>query len=509
MAIRLKSCGVLFPTALVSVALLTRIADAQISTGGLNQQINPFGDAGSTNSNQVQANTYGVDAGVGETDNVNLTPTDRVSQTIAIADTDFTVDQRSRLFDVNAVGNFSYLDYLQNAYGNELLGRFDGIADAAIVPGRVVWVLRDDFGQSALDPYTPVTPNNIEYINYVTTGPDLKLPFGGVNFLDVSARYARAQYQTSPLNSNRLLGSIALGRDVSAGGSISLNANTERVMFSNTVLNTDFERSSVFGRYEVQGARTYFVGELGATVVSQPRESAAVVPEIVTLGTNAAFFEPRPLPFVTTPSGSPGSLSGPLAKLELSRKISASAKVIFRAGRDLTDASSSFSTQATGITGINPITSAALTSDSYRVTYASAGWEYTRNRTTLAVTGRWEQDIYPGLPSLDVTLPGADLRVERRMTRAFTAQLIGSWYKTDYPHAALASQVIGSTEYANNILGAALIWRHGRALEVRLRCDHDTYTASNGNTGYHVTQAFLTVGYRPQPNPPTEDVSER
>jgi hypothetical protein len=127
----------------------------------------------------------------------------------------------------------------------------------------------------------------------------------------------------------------------------------------------------------------------------------------------------------------------------------------------------------------------------------------------LAVTGRWEQDIYPGLPSLDVTLPGADLRVERRMTRAFTAQLVGSWNKTDYPHAALVSQVIGSTEYANNILGAALIWRHGRGLEIRLRCDHDTYTASNGNTGYHVTQAFLTVGYRPQPNPPTEDVSER
>jgi hypothetical protein len=505
MAIRLKPrVGPLFSTALVLVVLLTRTAEAQISAGDSNQPMSQFGDLTSTPTERVQAYTYGIDAGVGETDNVTLAPTNKISQTIATVDTDFTVDQRSRLFDVNAKGNFSYLDYLQNAYGNELLGRFDGVADAAIVPGRLVWVLRDDFGQSALDPYTPVTPNNIENVNYVTTGPDLKLRFGGINFVDISARYARAQYQTSPFNSNRLLGSFALGRDVSAGGSMSLNANTERVMFNNTVLNTDFERSSGFGRYEVHGARTDFVAELGATVVSQSRESPAVAPGNFNLGTNTPV-EPTP-PVVAAQSDGSGSSSGPLAKLELSRKISASAKLIFSAGRDLTDASSSFSTQTTGVTGINPITPAALTSNSYRMTYASAGWLYERNRTTLAVTGRWEKDIYPGLPSLDVTLPGVNFRVERRVTHAFTAQLLGSWAKTDYPHAALASQVIGSTEYANSILGAGLIWRHGRGLEVRLRCEHDTYTVSNGNTGYHETQAFLTVGYRPTPNPATEQL---
>ncbi len=117
-----------------------------------------FGDTATTATEPVQGFLYGIDAGVGETDNVTLAPTDKISQTIATVDADFTVNQRSRLFDVNAVGNFSDLDYLQGAYGNEFLGRLDGVADAAIVPGRLVWVLRDDFGQSALDPYTPVTP---------------------------------------------------------------------------------------------------------------------------------------------------------------------------------------------------------------------------------------------------------------------------------------------------------------------------------------------------------------
>ena len=215
-------------------------------------------------------------------------------------------------------------------------------------------------------------------------------------------------------------------------------------------------------------------------------------------------------PVVSSQFGGPGSSSGPLAKLELSRRISPAAKLIFTAGRDLADASSSFSNQTTGVvTGINPVAPAPLTSNSYRMTYASASWQYKFNRTTLAATARWEKDIYPALSTLDVTLSGAGFNVERKLTRHFTAQLVGNWNKTDYPHAALAPQVIGSTDYANSILGATLTWHHGRGLEVRLRCDHDSYSVSNGNTGYRETRAFLTVGYRPIPVPVSEDLTER
>ena len=38
---------------------------------------------------------------------MTLASTDKISQTIATVDADFTVDKRSRLFDVNAVGKLS------------------------------------------------------------------------------------------------------------------------------------------------------------------------------------------------------------------------------------------------------------------------------------------------------------------------------------------------------------------------------------------------------------------
>ena len=42
--------------------------------------------------------TYGVDLGVGETDNVALTPTNKTSQTMATTDANFSVNRQSRLF---------------------------------------------------------------------------------------------------------------------------------------------------------------------------------------------------------------------------------------------------------------------------------------------------------------------------------------------------------------------------------------------------------------------------
>jgi hypothetical protein len=466
-----------------------------VATGGLSTGTGLFDSTEASTAERTVPYTYGIDAGVGETDNVNLMPTHRISQTIAVADADLSVNEKSRLLDVNAAGSFSYLDFLQHAYGKELLGRFDGTGDAVLVPGRLSWVLRDDFGQGMLNPYTPTTPSNIQNINYLTTGPDLKLRLSGVEFIAVDARYTRAQYQSLPFDSNRFSGSVAFGREIAAGASIALNASSERVLFDNTLLNSDFERTSGYGRYELQGARTAFVGELGATVVSQSGNSYAVLPTgTTTVAPRGSIAGP---PGYSTQTGGSGSSTGPLAKLELSRAISPMAKIILRAGRDLTDGSSSFSTQSTGAAGINPITPAASTSGSYRATYASVAWQYQRNRTTLAVSARWEQDIYPALSTLDTRLPGADFRVDRRLTRTITVQLIDSWSRSTYPRANLGSQAIGSNDTANNMLQSSLIWTHGHGLEVRLRCEHDNYSVSNGNTGYHETRAFVTIGYRP------------
>jgi hypothetical protein len=468
---RLRS-GVRCP-AIAAAPLLTLVSVSQA-------QMLPYGSDTPNAASKAQTLLYGVDVGVAETDNVTLVSTDKVSQTIAVADADFDIKQQSRLLDVDAKGDFTDLNYLQGAYGNEVIGRFDGSAHLAIIPERLVWVVQDDFGQAALDPFTPTTPANLENINYLSTGPDMVLRFGASNYLNASVRYARAQFETSPYNSNRVLGNLAWGYQLSAQSSVSLNGETERVMFQNTALNSDFDRNSGFAQYEVKGARTDFSAELGATTISQ---SAGA---ISTIGQNVSL---------TTSYQNASSTTGGLAKLQLTRKLSAASNLTLSAGHYLTDASSSFGNLQGGALGTIGTAPAAQTAENYISNYASVGWAYRRNRTTISLSGRWERDSYLSQSQLDNTIGGAEFVVKRRLTHALTAEVLGRIYKTDYVHSIISSE-LGTSDYNTQMVGAGLTWRHGHGLEVKMRYEHSA-EVTTGIYGYGENRIMLTVGYRP------------
>jgi hypothetical protein len=464
----LKTCFRCVSIGIPSTLMLVTIAHGQVS--------HPVsaapGDADSATSAQgtrAESFTYGADVGIGESDNVTLVQTDKVSQTIAIADLDFDLKDQSRRFDVDAKGNFSDLDYLQNAYSNQLIGRFDGRADVALIPERVMWVLTESFGQSQIDPFLAVVPTNLENTNYVATGPDASFRLGPTVFLDLSARYAKTTYQTDPFDSNSVLGSVALGRALSAQSSISINGSFERMLFDNTAVNTDFDRSSAYAHYELQGARTDLTANLGVTRVNQGFES----------------------------------FTGPNAKLRLSRKLSSASTLTLTVGRDITDASTAFANLQSGAIGGIITAPAAVSLNNYVVTYGSVDWEYTRNRTTIGASGTWERDSYDGLPLLDLTRGTAEFRLERKLTSVLTAELLGRLYRTEYANTDFSE--------TDGLVGAALMFHAGRGLEIKLRYDHSSRAVSGvgvelgegavpgTGTGYSENRAFLTIGYRPRP----------
>ena len=347
--------------------------------------------------------SYGVDAGLGETDNVTLAPHNTVSQTMAAVDADFDVKHQSRRLDVDAKGNFTYFDYLQGAFGSQLIGRFDGTAHVALIPQRLTWVFQDDFGQAALDPFVPTSPGNLENINFFSTGPDLALRVGGTGFVHTGARYARAQYATSPFNSNRYLATLAAGLQLSARSSVSLNGAFERVLFENTVVNGDFDRTSAYARYEIQGARTALSVDLGATKITQSASS----------GMSTVILSPSGKPIIVPVSipQSAYSTTGPLARLAVTRKLSTAASLTLSGARELTDGSSSFGSIQGGAIGVVGTVPALLTSSSYISNSASVDWEYRRNRTTIGVSGRWGKDVYATQPQFDLTRGGVEFNV--------------------------------------------------------------------------------------------------
>jgi len=97
----------------------------------------------------------------------------------------------------------------------------------------------------------------------------------------------------------------------------------------------------------------------------------------------------------------------------------------------------------------------------------------------------------------DVNTPGAEFSVERRLTPAFSAQLIGRLNKTDYINAAVAT-ANASSDYETGLIGGALVWRGARGLEIKFRYARNSWVVTGPGSGYVENRAFLTVGYRPR-----------
>lgn len=435
--------------------------------------------------------TYGGDIGFGHSDNISLVPNDKISENMAIADLNFALSQSGSRLEDSLKGNFSYFDFLEHAYGNELIGRFDGSASFAIVPERVTWTVQDDFGQGQVDAFGAPTPNNLQNINAFRTGPNLTFRFGGTTFLDLTARYGRVQYGASPFDSNRLLGGLELGEDLSARSTVGFNVNSERVLFTNTAENTDFDRSSAFLDYQLHGSRTDVDLRAGLTRVT------------------AGEF----------------STSSPLGLLDITRKTSPASTFELSAGRDLTDASASFANLQNGALNTIGFAQAAATSDVYTLNFAQLAWHYTRDRTSVSLSTRWEKDSYGDQPlqgvnligstivadvtnaaSLDQSRRGAELNFNEQLTRTFALQVLGSYYATDYLHSNFVAQSAGTT-YDDGRIGAGLTWREGRSLVIQLRYDHIARIVAGvgSGTGYQENVLFLTVGYQPLSAAPTGD----
>ena len=405
---------------------------------------------------RAETTQLGISVGAGETDNVFLTSSPTQSQTLGLLGLNLDLQRKGTLLDVDTKGDFQYIDYLQNAYGKQLYGRFDGLATLELIPQVWKWVVQDDFGEAQLDPTAPLAPNNLEKINVLSTGPDFRFRLGGTGFVQMGFRYALTHYETSPSSGNRELANLSVGEEMSSASSISLNVDDQRLRFDNTLVNTDYDRRELYARYQLHGARTELDVDLG---VSQTDESGRWV-------------------------------SAPLAQLSARRLISASTTLTIALGHQLTDAADSFRNLKGGVGGI-VIAPVAGTTGAYLSNYGSSDLRFEGDRTTITVSARWERDTYARFAALDASRGAVSADLVRRMTPVWSLEILGSWQRIHY--------------YGDGYreidwpIGAALLMTPGRHTNFRLRVDHVRHSVTGPGIAFTENRAFLIAEYRPLP----------
>ncbi|MGH8291441.1 MAG: hypothetical protein ACREV7_21015 [Steroidobacteraceae bacterium] len=406
---------------------------------------------------------YTIAAGMGETDNVNLSSTNPISQTVAAADADFDLKRSGSRLDASALGNFTDLYFLQGAYGNDLLGRFDGLATAKLWSDRLKWMAADDYGEEQTDPFAAITPVNVQRVNNFATGPELTLRPSDATFVDLDARYSQVTYQTSPFDGHDLIGSAQFGRQFSPLSSVSLGVQAEELRFSNTSVNTDYDRREAYGRYLIQGARSSIDAQLGAV---QANDAGATWK------------------------------TSPLARLTLTRKVSPFSVLTLAGGREYTDAGGSFSSLTAGAGGGIVVAPVSQTTANYLRNYGSAGWEFVRLRTTLGFTGDWERDAYDLQSVYDVTRTTLGLNLGRSFTPKLSGIVSGTADRYDYFNEGFTTTF--------GTVGVGLVYRPGRWLVIYGRYDHAFGRISGasgtpllGGAVYDENRVFVMIGYSP------------
>jgi len=397
---------------------------------------------------------YDASLGMGHSDNIRRTSTNEVDENIAAAELHFSLDQHSSRLQADAIGNFSYAEYLEDTFDSELLGNFAGNARFGFVPQRVEWVVSDNFGQVLGDPFSPLTPDNRENINFFSTGPDLTAAFGSRTRLRFGARYSLTNYEDRPLDSDSLSGELSLLRQLSGASTVSVHARQQQVEYDQAALNADYDQFDAFGRYDISGARTDLSVDLGYTQIDR---DAAVDTE------DSLLF-----------------------RLDAARRLTASSTATLTAGREFANSGSAFSAdQAGNIIGLDAVPG-RQTPQPFTNDYATLGWRFARNRTGVSVSAGWSNRVYEDATALEQTLTTVGVQFRRDLSSRSTLTLNGAYASGDFETQG---------DYEDISARAALRWRLSSTLALDATVAHFRRSSDVPAGDYTENQIWLSLAY--------------
>lgn len=398
---------------------------------------------------------YDANLGLGHSDNIRRTSANEEDENIAAAGLNFSLGQTSQRLQADAIGSFSYAEYLDNTYDSELLGNFAGNARFKFVPQRFEWVATDNFGQVLSDPFAPPTPDNREDINYFSTGPDVTLAFGSRSRLRLGGRYSLVTYQDTPLDFDTVSGDAAWVRMLSSASNISLNVRTARTEYDQAALNGDYDQSEAFVSYDLTGARTRLAVDVGYSVLD--RDAATRTED------------------------------GLLLRLNASRRLSASSTATLTAGHEFSNSGSTFAgMQEVGNIGLDT-TPGRQTAQPFVSDSVALGWNFARNRTSFGLFASWTDQSYEDNAALDQTLTGFDAQLRRELSSNTSVMFHAQYSKAEFQQQ--------NADYDDLNAGCVFAWGLSRNVSLQVAYDH-LRRSSDVPTGDSAENRFwLSIGY--------------
>src|ERR1700689_269430 len=426
----------------ISLALLAPPAFAQV--GPVTSQTLFFDQA----SNAHQGNYVEVEAGLIYNDNVELVrggPSDTLAMLGLVAD-DSYIGPR---LDYRLDSDLALLTYLHSEVQTQPFGYADGSGDIKIVPGLLAWTARDTYNQAVLNPSAPITPDNLEAINYLTTGPRLTLRPTLRTTVTVDAFYSIVDSNSkSPLyvniNDHSYGGDLIISRAFTNTTSAYLSGTSEKVEFADTTINTDFREDMIIAGLKFTDARTDADLSAGYTELHE-----------TTLQSVEGILGTLERPQNQAPSGVNW-------RVDLSRLITPSQRVSVHALQEITDAANLFRLnidQPVPTTAPNRVVNGQpFTDREYGLT-----WRFQASRTSFEIDALDISQRYEATPVDNHDSKIVSALFSRQLSAVLNWDIGGNYEHDDY--------TVGGALNTINFL-TSLRWKVGQRVGLRLVYSH-------------------------------------
>jgi hypothetical protein len=398
--------------------------------------------------------SYGAYVGMGHTDNIERVNDDEQAESIASIGAQLSLEHESRRLTTSITSRLEYREYLDNTFDSEVIGNLVGNALFDIVEERLTWTIEDTFGQSTVNQFAPVTPGNRENVNYLSTGPDLTLPFLSRNSFIVRGRLADVNYESSNLGNQRIRGELALKRDLSEASNASINATSEQVDFEDDAQFIDYDRNEGFLNYNANTARTNLSIDGGITEIRSQGEKQDTW----------------------------------LGRIAFTRHVSSAATLSFEVGHDFSDAGTIFveleSLLQPGSTDPVPV---QQTATPFENTYALLRGEFSGRRTDVRLQAGYNDEKYQDQSTFDRARLTLLLTLERDLSSVISAHVGGNYSRQDY-------DTLGRT-FADMTATLGMRWNFGRASYVSLDYQYLDRSDDLNTAEYSANEVWLRVAY--------------
>ena len=191
---------------------------------------------------------YEVGASLLSSDNINLSATDPVADTVLGPQLSFDARKGGADLHLKARGELQHLHYLGNSFPDEWRGGFAGQLAWTLLPQLLEFVAQDYLSRAPIDRFNDLSPGNQQQVNVFIAGPNLFARLGPATRGELELRYGTSHADEDPsFNGHRHSAAARVLRAINTTSDGSLNLEATRA---------EFDRST---RYTLRNAYAGYV----------------------------------------------------------------------------------------------------------------------------------------------------------------------------------------------------------------------------------------------------------